>query len=398
MVALLVAVGTPAFAYSVLTHEAIIDTVWDDSLKPLIKSRFPSVTDAQLLEAHAYAYGGAIIQDMGYYPFSSTLFSDIVHYVRSGDFVVALIHDAQDPNEFAFALGALAHYAADNNGHPIATNHAVPILYPKLRAKYGDPITYEDNPGAHLKTEFGFDVLEVAHGSYAPKAYHDFIGFQVSKPLLERAFLEIYSIPLKDLFSSLDLALGSYRRTVSGMIPEMTRAAWDLKKDEIGKSTPGVTRRKFIYNLQRSSYEREWGKQYERPGPGAKLLAFLFRLLPKVGPLKALGFKVPTPAVEKLFMESFNQTLTSYRAYIGEVRTDKLRLADSNLDTGKAVQEGTYQFTDKTYSKLLEKLADQKADVSPELRSAILSFFPKPDASLSEKARLELESLRGKGL
>lgn len=392
--ALLAALETPSFAYSVLTHEAIIDTVWDDSLKPLIKSRFPNVTDPQLLEAHAYAYGGAIIQDMGYYPFSSKLFSDLVHYVRSGDFVVALLHEARDPNELAFALGALAHYAADNSGHPIATNHAVPMLYPKLRAKYGDPVTYEDDPGAHLKTEFGFDVLEVAHGNYAPKAYHDFIGFQVSKPVLERAFLDTYSIPLDSVFANLDLALGSYRRAVSGMIPEMTRAAWDARKNDIEKTLPGVTRRKFIYNLQRSSYEKEWGKQYERPGPGAKLLAFLFRMLPKVGPLKALGFRVPTAAAEKLFMDSFNQTLTSYRAYIGQVRTDKLQLADSNLDTGKAMEEGTYLFADKTYSKLLEKLGDQKTAVAPELRTAILSFFAKPDASLSEKALIELNSLR----
>jgi hypothetical protein len=148
--------------YSVLTHEAIIDSAWDDSLKPLIRARFPGVTDEQLVQAHAYAYGGAIIQDMGYYPFSSKLFSDLVHYVRAGDFVTALLNDASDPNQFAFALGALAHYASDDNGHPIAVNHAVPMLYPKLRRKYGDPMTYEDNPPAHLKTEFGFDVLGVA--------------------------------------------------------------------------------------------------------------------------------------------------------------------------------------------------------------------------------------------
>ena len=186
----------PVSAYSVLTHEAIIDSSWPKDLRPLLLKRFPNATDDQLREAHAYAYGGAIIQDMGYYPFGSKLFSDLVHYTRSGDFVIALVKDAQeedpkDPqalNDYAFALGALAHYAADNQGHPVAVNRTVPLVYPKLKAKFGPEITYEDNPSAHLKTEFGFDVIEVARGQYANDAYHDFIGFKVAKPLLERAF------------------------------------------------------------------------------------------------------------------------------------------------------------------------------------------------------------------
>src|ERR1700678_1412421 len=113
---LAVFIPAPAPAYSVLTHEAIIDSAWPKILRPLILQRFPAATDDQLREAHAYAYGGAIIQDMGYYPFGSKFFSDLVHYTRTGDFVVALIEDAgqsQDINDYAFALGALAHYAAD---------------------------------------------------------------------------------------------------------------------------------------------------------------------------------------------------------------------------------------------------------------------------------------------
>src|ERR1700733_15842393 len=133
----------PVSAYSVLPHEAIIDSSWPKNLRPLLLQRFPNATEDQLREAHAYAYGGAIIQDMGYYPFSSKFFSDLAHYVRSGDFVQALIRDSQDINEYAFALGALCHYSADTDGHPIATNRSVPILYPKLRRRYGDSVTYD---------------------------------------------------------------------------------------------------------------------------------------------------------------------------------------------------------------------------------------------------------------
>src|SRR6266852_9274685 len=161
-----------ASAYSVLSHEAIIDSAWDGNIKPLLLKRFPEATPDELREAHGYAYGGAIIQDMGYYPHGSRFFSQLTHYVRSGDFVAALLRGAQDINEYAFALGALAHFVADNEGHSRSVNRAVPLLYPELKKKYGDVVTYEKNPLAHVKTEFGFDVLEVAKERYAPDAYH----------------------------------------------------------------------------------------------------------------------------------------------------------------------------------------------------------------------------------
>lgn len=384
-----------AYGYSVLTHQAIVDTAWNDTFVPLLKARYPATTPEQLLGAHAYAYGGAIVQDMGYYPFSSRFFSDLVHYVRSGDFVVTLLRDAQDVNEYAFALGALAHYAADNSGHPEAVNRAVPMLYPKLQRKFGDVVTYEDDPASHIRAEFGFDVLEVARGNYAPKAYHDFIGFQVSKPLLERSLEGAYCLPVKEVFKNIDLALGTYRRTVSGLIPEMTKAAWSARKNDILKSTPGVTRRKFVYNISRASFEKEWGNQYERPGPGAKVLAFFMRILPKVGPLKALAFKLPSPEAEKLFMRSFNDTLTKFRGLAAQARTGKLQLPDRNLDTGEPVVEGTYRMADETYGKLLEKLADGKIQPSPELRQTILTFYKHPDPKMSTKARGELAQLAG---
>lgn len=384
-----------ASAYSVLTHEALIDRSWEREIKPLLLARFPGSTPDQLKEARAYTYGGAIIQDMGYYPFGSKFFSNLAHYTRSGDFVITLLHDAQDLNEYAFALGTLAHYAADNEGHPVAVNKAVPLLYPNLKSKFGPNVTYEDNPAAHLKTEFSFDIVEVARGKYASESYHDFIGFKVSKPLLERAFLDTYSIELKDQFGSLDLALGTYRYTVSHSIPELTSAAWATKKDDIQKLQAGMTRRKFIYRMKAADYHKEWDRQYQRPGPGARFLAFLFRIIPKAGPFKALGFKVPTLEVEKLFEASFNDTMTRYHTLLGEVKTGSLRLPNENFDTGKPTTLGDYKMADDTYAELLEKLAKAKAAVSPGLRTNILRFYGASDAP--EKARPELESLRSPG-
>ena len=96
---------TQSTAYAVLAHEAIIDSAWNTNIRPLLLKRFPNATADELKEAHGYAYGGAIIQDMGYYPHGSHFFSDLTHYVRSGDFVLALLRDSKDLDGYAFALG-----------------------------------------------------------------------------------------------------------------------------------------------------------------------------------------------------------------------------------------------------------------------------------------------------
>jgi len=374
-----------ASAYSVLSHEAIVDAVWDNSIRVLLLKRFPNATPEELTAAHAYAYGGSIIQDLGYYPFSSKFFSDLTHYVRSGDFILSLIRNSQDLNEYAFSLGALAHYAADNNGHRIATNLAVPLLYPKLRLKFGSVITYADDPFSHLKTEFGFDVFQTAKGRYAPDAYKGFIGFEVSKPVLERAFEETYGMKVEQVFTNFDLAIGSYRRTVSSILPAMTRVAWQLKKQEIRKDAPGTTRKKFLYNLSRSSYEKNWGTTYPHPGIRSRVLAFVFRIVPRVGPFKALAFKKLTPATEKIFMASFNASVDRYRQLLAELKADGIELPNQNLDTGASTQAGQYKLTDATYAKLLDKTADHYADMSPELRSDILAFYHNLEAPISTK-------------
>lgn len=353
-VALLLLTPCLASAYSVLTHEAVIDSAWDDSLKPLLLQRYPDSTADQLREAQAYAYGGAIIQDMGYYPSGSHLFSDLTHYIKSGDFITNMIDQASTLDEYAFALGALAHFSGDDQGHSLAVNPSVPMLYPKLARKYGPVMTYEQNPTAHLRTEFAFDVLQVARGYYAPQAYHDFIGFQVSYPALERAFETTYCIRLEDTFKNIQHSLNTYRHTVSGLIPKATKVAWVMKKKELQQHTPGVVRRKFIYNITRASYEKEWGKDYDRPSLGERTLAFILRIIPHVGPLRALSFKVPTPASESLFMKGFDATLDNYRTLLKAVGTNTLKLPEMNFDTGQPTQAGTYRLADEARAQLAQ--------------------------------------------
>jgi hypothetical protein len=371
--------------YSVLTHEEMIDLLWKDQLRPWLLQRFPEATDDDLKQAHAYAYGGSVVQDMGYYPFGSKYFSDLVHYVRSGDFVSALVQDSSDINEYAFALGALAHYASDNSGHP-TINKVVALSFPKLQRKYGEEVTYADDPKAHIRTEFGFDMVQVAKNRYTSDNFHDFIGFNISKSLLERAFAETYGLPLQDVMRNEDLAIGTFRRSISKIIPEMTRVALLSRRKEIVRDTPNLNEKAFLYHLSRAQYQKEWGNGYRKPGFGTRVLAFFLKVIPKVGPFKAVAFEIPTTRTEDMYIKSINKTVDDYSALLREKKAGQLTIADLDFDTGRETRAGEYSLADKTYAHLLDDLAKQNFDeASPELRQNILSFYADPNAPNATK-------------
>jgi Zinc dependent phospholipase C len=371
--------------YSVLTHEEMIDLLWKDQLRPMLLIRFPQATEEDLKHAHAYAYGGSVVQDMGYYPFGNKYFSDLVHYVRTGDFVLALIRDSSNLNEYAFALGALAHYASDNSGHP-TINQVVALTFPKLRNKYGTEVTYADDPKSHIRTEFGFDMVQVAKNRYTSENYHDFIGFNVSKPLLERAFSETYGLQLQDVMHNEDLAIGTFRRAISEVVPEMTRVALLSRRKEIVRDTPSFNEKEFLYHLSRANYQKEWGDGYRKPGVGTRVLAFFLKIVPKVGPLKAVAFKIPTTQTEDMYIKSINKTVDDYGGLLREQRADHLTIADLDFDTGRDTRAGEYSLADKTYAHLLDDLAKHNFDeASSELRQNILTFYADPKEQIASK-------------
>jgi hypothetical protein len=393
-------------AYSVLTHEEIIDLLWRQQIVPLLQARYPNATQADLLKAHAYAYGGSVIQDIGYYPFGNYVFSDLAHYVRTGAFVQSLIDNAQDINEYAFALGALSHYVSDISGHPYI-NLSVGIEYPNLARTYGPAVPYDVDHKAHLRVEFGFDVLQVAKGRYAPENFHDFIGFEVPARLLERAFLDTYGLQLTDVMPNEQLAINTYRRSVSQIIPEMTKVALLVKGDQLQREIPNFNRQHFLYHLSKADYNRAWGSGYKNPGPGAHILATMFKVLPKVGPLRAIDFKEPTEKTENLYFESVNKTIDHYSAALQDVKSVKLEVPEINLDTGQPTRRGVYPLADATYQELLDELAyDNFNHMNPALRDDILRFyagfgFPKPDPRLNNcvlqrwrKTWIELNQIR----
>jgi len=357
---------------------------WTGQLLPLLQQRFPGLTADQIKEAHAYAYGGSVIQDIGYYPFGDKEFSDLLHYVRTGDFVSALLRDASTPDELAFALGALAHYYGDTIGHPVV-NLVTGEEYPQLRSRFGRLVTYGDDQTAHLRTEFGFDVVEVAHGNYSQENYRDFIGFQVAKPLLERAFLETYGLQMSDVIKHEDLAIGTYRYAVSTLIPKMTHVALLNYRDQIVSATPSFDKRKFRYRMRRTEYEKNYGKQYVHAGIGAHILAFFLRLVPKIGPFSALQLKLPDADQQTQYLHSMNQAEDAYRATILALLPSVAEvplLVDLDFDTGNPTAEGEYALADRSYAFLAQQLALRiKTALPPALLLAnVEAFYVNPSA------------------
>jgi hypothetical protein len=380
LLALLLCAPQPGVAYSVLSHEQVVDLAWEKHVVPALLARYPGLTPAQLTEAHGYVYGGAIIQDIGYYPFGNHLLSDMLHYVRSGDFVSNLLKEATSADEYAFALGALAHYDSDSFGHP-AINRATAAEYPRLRDRYGPVVTYDDSPLEHLRTEFGFDVLEVSQRHYAPQDYHNFIGFQVSKPVFERAFRDTYGLDLDQVLKHEDLAIGSYRRTISTLFPKMTAVAMADYQKQLKQSDPHATPKQFRYRLSRAEYEQNWGTKYQRPSAGERVLAFFLRLLPKVGPLKDLQLKMPPPRVQKQFLAGMDTVVDHFEADLDLLRKETgpvptLTLPNRNLDTGAPSAANTYPLADKTYVRYLALLtASPNKPVPQDVRANVLRYF-----------------------
>jgi hypothetical protein len=387
VVAILLVCTAPrgAEAYSVLAHEALIDSAWEDAIAPMLRERFPAASESQILKARAYAYGGSVIQDLGYYPFGSHFFTNLLHYVRSGDFIEAMVSNASDMYEYAFALGALAHYAADVTGHTVAVNRAVPLIYPKLRARFGDEVTYADDPKRHIMVEFAFDVVHIAGSGYVPATYSDFIGFEVSEPLLARAFHDTYGLNLREVFSDVDLAINTYRFTVSKLIPDVTRLAWREKQDDIVKSRPDALERTFVYSLTRQDYEGQFGTRYRKPGLLARFIVFMVKVLPKIGPLSVLAFRLPTPEAEKLFVESFVLVRQRYEQMLGMARRDALNLRNVDFDTGRPTMPGEYPRADEAYTELRDRLANKMpTEVPIAMRRDIARFFAPQSPSQSQ--------------
>jgi hypothetical protein len=392
--------------YATFTHLELIDLVWDDHIRPLIRQKYHTVTDSELEEAHAYAYGGSLIQDLGYYPFGRKFFSNLAHYVRSGDFVRALLLDAKTANEFAFAIGALAHFVGDSYGHSQAVNPATGITFPDLAKKYGPIVTYEDEPTAHVRTEFGFDVSQIGRWRYAPHAYHDHIGFHVSRPLLERAFYETYGLTVPYILGPPRAAIASYRSSVRHIIPLFAKATIVNVRDHLPRDPPNTELQRLLSAISKTDYAQHWTQYHHGPTLEDHLLRVVILLIPKIGILKILAIKPPTTQTEELFVKSLNNAVEIFKDLLDQLSmspSSDLALVNRDLDTGNLVKPGAYALTDQTYAELLQKITSRSGLALPSgLRENILAYYSDPNAPIGtkkngkawEKVRSELDVLR----
>jgi hypothetical protein len=361
-------------AYSILTHESVIDAVWDKDIIPLLKHKYPAATTQQLKDARAYAYGGVAAPDMGYNLRGSKLFTDLIHYVRSGDLVTTILEEADSLNEYAFALGFLAHYYADVFGHSIGINQSVPVIFPKLKKKYGDTVTYGQNRVAHSRAELSFDMVRMVRSNYRVQNFHDYIGFKISEPVLKRAFLKTYGLRVEDLFSDFPKAVVTFKWSVQKVYPYLTRTAWKHKKEEILKSAPGATHRNYIYRIPHAKQ----GPDYAKPALLGRMGVVVIRYLPRVGSLRKLSIVVPDPESEKLFLRGFDSVVLHYHYSMSKIGHP---ISNRDFDTGKETEAGEYDMADNAYAELLLKLQEHGfTGASADLRENILGFYSSPHA------------------
>jgi hypothetical protein len=371
----LFAFARPAGAYSVLTHEELIDLTWADSIRPLLLERYPALTPIQLREARAYAYGGCVIQDLGYYPFGKPIFSDLLHYVRTGDFIRALFRDAKDQNDVAFAIGALSHYLGDTIGHPDAINLAVAAEFPALATRYGPNVNYAEGPHQHVRAEFAFDVNDVAKHRLAPEGYLDHIGFAVPIPLLTRAFYDTYGLDLSKMLAVHHLTLRGYRYSVRTLLPRIAYAETLLYQKRMPPDTPSPALDQFNQEIAKLAGAGNWASYRSDAGIGTHLLAGIIRILPKVGPLSDLALRGPTPATEQDYVDSLMKTTAVLREDLAQAHHTS-NIGNQDLDTGDSVSPGTYSLEDYAYADLLHLMTRDPASPIPfGIKRDLLAYF-----------------------
>jgi Zinc dependent phospholipase C len=378
--------ATPGVPYSIQTHEELIDLAWKQSIRPILLKQYPTLTDAQLREAHGYAYGGCAIQDFGYYPFGNKFFSDLTHYVRSGDFVLSLLHNAQTPNELAFAIGSLSHYIGDTIGHSSAINLSVPVEFPKLEKRYGANVNYAEDPHAHVQTEFAFDINQLSKRRFAPSAYLKYVGLEVPRPLLAKSFFETYGLKLPDIIGTKQTSIRIYRFAARSFLPSIARAETILHKKNFPTDLPSSDLDTLAKDLTQASADNDWEKYRHPPGFRSHVFAGFIYVLPKFGTLKLLAIKGPNQNTEDLYIKSVNRSIKYLRLTLNHYDTIQNYLPNRDLDTGLKVKPGGYPLADRTYAKLLAMLTKNPDQSIPaQVKQDLVDYYADPQAPITTK-------------
>jgi hypothetical protein len=413
LLALLLAISWPRHAagYSLLTHEQIIDLTWQDSIVPLLKSHYPNLTPAELDRARAYAYGGCVIQDIGYYPFGDMFFSDLTHYVRSGDFVLALFQNAHNADELAFAVGALSHYIGDSYGHSEATNRAVALQFPKLEKRYGLSVNYAEGKHQHVQVEFAFDVDQIAQHHLAPLGYMRHIGIRVPQRQIALAYYQTYGVTknFDGNRSRRFVNVDTYNFATRTLIPRVAYALTLLHRSHEPAEPDTADATEIEKEAAAAGKLYKWDVYRKKASIETRLMAALIFILPKFGPLALVAVKGPTPTAEADYMHSMVSATSAMRARLRRFTPINARqaaqagsaappvatlealnpehpLPNRDLDTGQAVKPGGYSLTDATYATLLDRLTrNPTRPIPPGIKSDVEAYYSDPGAPITTK-------------
>ena len=171
-------------------------------------------------------YCGALAPDMGMLPGSDRLFTDLAHYLKTGELARCLVSKANSAIETAYAWGWVTHVLADAGLHP-AINRAS-----------GDH-SWAESPTSHMRVEFGLDfqrlgdqpslggarVRSTPGPSLLASAYMEVYGLQVDERVVARSH-RVLSGAQRLLFR-FGKRLGSSRpvRLAAGLVPNSIVAA-----------------------------------------------------------------------------------------------------------------------------------------------------------------------------
>ncbi|WP_052732926.1 zinc dependent phospholipase C family protein [Hymenobacter terrenus] len=367
----------PAAGFALLTHQAVVDSCWARAVVPALERSYPGASAAQLREARSYAYGGAMLHDLGYFPGSAVLFSDLTHYVRPGDFVRALQEEAHDRNELAFALGALAHYVADAYGHPEAANAVTSLVFPELNSPLGSLVTYAEAPDQHSQIEFAFDVAQLEAGYYRSEEFHEAIGTRVSRQALERAFQRTYGLPLAKVLPRVGPSLAVYRLFANQLLPAAARASLYLPSHQVRQLSP-TERRDYYARINTGRFRRRTRAQANRLSLGMHALVAVVHTLPRCGVASLLAFRPLSPAALATMRCGFGEALANYQTALADLNAP---LPNLNLDTGQPIHVADYPLADSTYAVWRRLLAQttRKAGFWATVRQDLQRLFHRGD-------------------
>jgi len=271
---------------------------------------FP-VTNSEVRRAFL---AGCLGPDMGMFPGGESLFSDLAHYVRSGELARAMIRCATSDTSRAFAWGWATHVLADALIHPF-----INVAAGDVRGR--ETLTYADDPGLHLVVEIGAD------GRY----------FERWKQLAPPKLTPIPADVAQHVASAFDAVYGKIitLRQVSNSLKAWSRwhrVAIDVSEAASAKLYGGRGGELGLRGLARLLVKSSTGLCFRRS-----------RLYALTHPLR------PSPRAES-FIET---AITEFSERFREHERDTLAsLPNYNLDTGEVEDVVSYPLAVSTLAKL----------------------------------------------